>query len=44
VDVADSLQDERGGAADGAADQVARAVTVVNLGQAVVHLDLLAVR
>ena len=32
-----------GGAADEAADQVAGAVTVVDLGQAAVHLDLLAV-
>ena len=32
VDLADGLQDERGGAADRAADQVARTVTVVDLG------------
>ena len=42
VDLADGLQDERGGAADGAADQVARAVAVVDLGQAVCDLDVLA--
>jgi len=43
VDVADGFQDERGGAADGAADQVAGAVAVVDLGQAVLDLDVLAV-
>ena len=43
VDLADGLQDEWGGAADGTADQVARAVAVVDLGQAVVDLDVLAV-
>jgi hypothetical protein len=43
VDLADGFQDERGGAADGPANQVARAVAVVDLGQAVMHLDVVAV-
>ena len=43
VDLADGFEDERGGAADGATDQVAGAVAVVDLGQPVVHLDGLAV-
>ncbi len=41
--LADGLQDQRGGAADGAADQVACAVAAVDLGQAAVHVDVLAV-
>ena len=41
--MADGFQDERGGAADGAADQVARAIAVVDLGQATGYLDLAAV-
>ena len=43
ADLADGLQDERGSAADRAADQVARAVAVMNLGQAVVYVDVFAV-
>jgi hypothetical protein len=43
VDVADGFQDERSGAANGTADQVARAVAVVDLGQAVFYVDGLAI-
>ena len=41
--MADGLQDERGGAADEAADQMAGALAVVDLGQAVAYLDLVAI-
>ena len=43
VDLVDGLEDQRGGAADGAADQVPGAVAVVDLGQAAAHVHLLAV-
>ncbi len=38
IDLADGLQDER----NGAADQVARVIAGVDLGQAAVHLNVLA--
>jgi len=37
------LKDQWGGAADGAADRVAGAIAVVDLGQAAGHVHLLAV-
>jgi hypothetical protein len=43
VHAADGFQDLRGGAADEPADQVGGAVAVVDLSQAAVHLDMLAV-
>src|ERR1039457_814782 len=43
VHAADSFQDLGGSAADEAADQVGGAVAVVDLGQAAVDLDVLAV-
>src|ERR1017187_4556853 len=41
---ADGFQDLGGGSADEAADQMTGAVAVVDLGQAAVHVDMLATR